>query len=191
MRRALVVCTAVLGVLLLGSAASADVFAVAKPETQTVAINGAAAQFDGSDSYAEDPPCPVTDWAWDFDGDGEDDHTENWNDRWGGAGFTTYVYEKAGIFTCRLTVTDEIERQDTDTQEVKVRLEVSSGEINGTSVELLWDNANDASQFICDPTVVGRGRRHRRASLREHWSGLSAHHCTAGESPNNKKPVSP
>ena len=35
MRRALVVCAGVLGVLLLGSAASADVFAVAKPTTQS------------------------------------------------------------------------------------------------------------------------------------------------------------
>ena len=62
-----------LGVLLLGSAASADLFAVAKPTTRTVPINGTAASFDGSDSYAEEPPCPVTDWAWDFDGDGPDD----------------------------------------------------------------------------------------------------------------------
>ncbi len=146
MRRALVVCAGVLGVLLLGSAASADVFAVAKPETQTVAINGAAAEFDGSDSYT-DEEMPITDWAWDFDGDGNDDYTEHYFDPWGD-GLTTYVYTKAGIFTCRLTVTDPIERQDTDTQEVKVRLEVTSGEINGTSVELLWDNADNASQFI-------------------------------------------
>ena len=56
--------------LLLASSALADIHAVAEPETQTVAINGSAAEFDGSDSYAEDPPCPVTDWAWDFDGGG-------------------------------------------------------------------------------------------------------------------------
>ena len=61
-RRALVVCAGVLGVLLLGSATSADVFAVAKPETQTVAINGTAAQFDGSDSYT-DEQVRITDWA--------------------------------------------------------------------------------------------------------------------------------
>ena len=30
-----------------------------------MAINGTAAEFDGSDSYTDEPP-PVTDWAWDF-----------------------------------------------------------------------------------------------------------------------------
>ncbi len=83
MRRALVVCAGVLGVLLSGSAASADLFAVAKPETQTVAINGTAAEFDGSDSYDEDPRCEVAEWAWDFDGDGNDDYSESEYDPWG------------------------------------------------------------------------------------------------------------
>ncbi len=41
-RRALVVCAGVLGVLLLGSAARADIHAVAKPTTQTVPISKAA-----------------------------------------------------------------------------------------------------------------------------------------------------
>jgi len=50
----------------LTSPALADVFAVAEPETQTVAINGGAAEFEGSGSCAEDPPCPVAIWAWDF-----------------------------------------------------------------------------------------------------------------------------
>ena len=49
---------------------------MAAPETQTVAINGTAAQFDGSDSYT-DEEMPITDWAWDFDGDGEDDYSEH------------------------------------------------------------------------------------------------------------------
>jgi len=44
----------------------ADVFAVAEPETQTAAINGSAAEFDGSGSYCEDPPCPIYYWTWDF-----------------------------------------------------------------------------------------------------------------------------
>jgi len=74
-----------------------------------VAINGTAAQFDGSDSYT-DEEMPITDWAWDFDGDGEDDYSENWEDPGGsGDGLTTYVYDKAGIFTACLSVRDGIE----------------------------------------------------------------------------------
>ena len=69
-------------VLLSGSAARADIHAVAKPETQTVPINGTAAQFDGSDSYT-DEPLPVSYWAWDFDGDGNDDYSENYLEQGG------------------------------------------------------------------------------------------------------------
>ena len=130
MRGALVISAVTLAMLLLASSALADIHAVAKPETQTVPINGTAADFDGSDSYTEDPPCPVTDWAWDFDGDGEDDYSESQYDRWGD-GLTTYVYDQAGIFTCRLTVRDNMEREDIDTQEVKVRLTVTSGRLTG------------------------------------------------------------
>jgi len=91
------VCTVLACLGLSGGLAWADVFAVAKPTTQTVAINGTAASFDGSDSYT-DEEMPITDWAWDFDGDGTDDYTENYNDQWGD-GLTTHVYDQAGIFT--------------------------------------------------------------------------------------------
>ena len=50
----------------LASSAFADIHAVAAPSTQTVAINGTAAQFDGSDSYT-DEEMPVTDWAWNLE----------------------------------------------------------------------------------------------------------------------------
>jgi RHS repeat-associated protein len=123
----------------------ADIHAVAAPSSQTVAINGSAAQFDGSGSYSDDPP-PVNYWAWDFDGDGTDDYSEDEYVQWGD-GKTTYVYPKAGIFTVRLTAKNNAQQSDTDTQEVKVRLQVSSGEVTGTSVELLWQNANNSTQF--------------------------------------------
>lgn len=44
-------------------------------------------------------------------------------------------------------VTDPTERTHDDTQEVKVRLTASTGDFNGTDVEVLWPNANNASQF--------------------------------------------
>ena len=47
MRRALVVCAGVLGVLLLGSAARADIHAVAKPATQSY---GEGCRTQGPDS---------------------------------------------------------------------------------------------------------------------------------------------
>ena len=56
-------------------------------------------------------------------------------------------YDEAGIFTAKLTVIDAIERTDDDTQEVKVRLTVATAGVSGSSVDLAWDNANNASQF--------------------------------------------
>ena len=76
----LVVCAGVLRVLLLSSAALGDMHAVAKPETQTVAINGTAAELDGSDSYT-DEEMPISDWAWDFDGDGGTRYDSNGQER--------------------------------------------------------------------------------------------------------------
>ena len=142
-RGGLLLCGPMLCLLVLSVPALGSVYAVAAPETQTVALNGAAAEFDGSGSYAAPPP-PVNYWAWDFDGDGTDDYSEY---AYQGDGLTTYVYAKAGIFTVRLTAKNSAQQSGTDTQEVKVRLQVSSGELTGTSVELLWDNANNSTQF--------------------------------------------
>jgi len=33
---------------------------------------------NGSGAYAEDPPCPVTDWTWDSSPDGTDDYSEDY-----------------------------------------------------------------------------------------------------------------
>jgi len=58
------VCSLLASLYLAAGPAFGDVRAVAAPGTHTVPINGTAAEFDGSDSYAEAPPCPVTDWSW-------------------------------------------------------------------------------------------------------------------------------
>ena len=132
-------------VLFLGSSTYGGVTAVAAPSTQTVPLNGTYATLNGSGSYATNPPVPITQWSWDFESDGTYDYTET--TLGGGDGIAYKVYDKGGIFTVTLKATDSISRYDTDTQEVKVRLAVSSGELTGKSVQLLWENANNSAQF--------------------------------------------
>jgi hypothetical protein len=97
MKRAVFLAGVVAWLAWAGGTASASAHAVASPDTQTVPLNGTAAEFDGSGSYSDEGSIYY--WAWDFDGDGNDDYSENYNDPWGD-GLTTYVYPKAGIFSC-------------------------------------------------------------------------------------------